>query len=197
METRGRGAFLRVVTALALAGAGLVLLLAMFVRHEQHVGLGGEIVHDDFGFRVECVDSEHTLADGAVYPAGRFLVVHLAITNHAKRVPFALDTWTPVLVDGTGRVFEPHARAQAALASEVGEAAEFAGSIERGTSITKLAVYDVPKDARDLRLEIHWGGALVNLLENLIFGEKDIAVHAVAWDEAPRDPTGADRPPRD
>ena len=60
--------------------------------------------------------------------------------------------------------------------AEFGDAAEFTGSIERGDSITKLVAYDVPEDAGGLRLEIQWGGLLLNLLENFVSGPKDIAL---------------------
>lgn len=196
METTRKGAFFRLALILALAGAGLLLLLASLVHHEQHVGLGGEIVHDDFGFRVEHVETEHAFPAAAPRPSGRYLVIHLAITNHAKRVPFALTTWTPVLVDGAGHVIEPHPGAQAALVSELGEAAEFTGSVERGASTTKLVAYDVPENAVDLRLEIHWGGELVNLFEDLVFGAKDIALREVATVEEPRE-SAATGVPRD
>ena len=57
-----------------------------------------------------------------------------------------------------------------------GEFAELAGSLAAGESTTRWLVYDLPADARDVRFAIHWGGAVVNALEGLVFGARDIAL---------------------
>ena len=86
-----------------------LFLLSLFVRHERQCDLGGEIVHDDFGLRVARVDMKHAFEASVARPAGCFLIVHHEITNHAKRVPLDLETWTPALVDGSGSEFVPNA----------------------------------------------------------------------------------------
>lgn len=176
MQPPRPAAWLRIFLLLGCVCTGLLLLVMAVVRREQHVLLGGEIVHDDFGFRIESVQSFERLGPGALEPRGRFVVVHLEILNRAKRVPFQLDGWTPVLFDSTGAVHEPDGLGQAALQQEQGDAARLAGALGAGATITKVVAYDVPRDARDLRFKVHWGIAPVNLLEDLVFGEKDIAL---------------------
>lgn len=174
MEPVRKGAFLRVFALVAVAGAVLLAAFMALVRREMHVAAGGEILHDDFGFRVVDVRSEE-LANAPE----RRVVVAFEVNNHAKRVPFALSGWTPVLVDARDRVYEPDAAAQAELVARDGDAATFAGTIDAGTSTVRRVAYAVPAEAGELKFEIQWGGSVVNVLEPLLFGAKDIALGAV------------------
>lgn len=173
------GPFVRILLLGAVVGAVLLIAFLALVRNEQHVALGGEIVHDDFGFRVREVGARAALGQPERRASGRWLVVSFDVNNHARRVPFDLTTWTPVLVDASGATFEPDENAERVLAAELSLPALRDGSIDAGESRRCRAVFDVPADARELRFAISWGGETVDLLDRLIFGAKDIALGAV------------------
>ncbi|MBK7875127.1 MAG: DUF4352 domain-containing protein [Planctomycetes bacterium] len=180
MQPRRTGPFLRAALVLFGLSAAFVLVLGAFVHEDVHVAVGEELRHDDFGFRVMDVSTEGALGGSALQPRGRFVVVELAIANHAKRVPFQLRSWTPVLFDASGRVHAPEGSAQGALETLHGECARLEGSVAAGERATRWLVYDVPTDARDVRFRIQWGGAILDALEGFVFGAKDVALGDLA-----------------
>ncbi len=58
MERHRNGAFARALLVVLGMGGLFALGLGALVHEEMHVGVGGEILHDDFGFRVRSVESE-------------------------------------------------------------------------------------------------------------------------------------------
>lgn len=179
------GPFVRILMLGAVIGTVLLIAFLALVRNEQHLALGGEIVHDDFGFRVREVEARVALGQPEQRASGRFVVVRFDVNNHAKRVPFDLTTWTPRLVDGSRASFEPDEHAERALASELSLARLRDGSIDAGETRECRAVFDVPADARELRFAISWGGDTVDRIEQLLFGAKDIALGEVGAPGSP------------
>ena len=166
----GGGLLFKWIVVLAIAGALALFGLLALVKSEQHVGVGGEIRWDDFGFCVLEHRTEKRIGD--VVPKGTFHVVRLEVRNHALRVPYRLDNHRPVVVDGSGREYEVDAVGERAI----DPAWPHRGEIEHGTSLASDLVFDVPSDEKDLRLRISWGGGLIDLLDEHVFGPRDIAL---------------------
>ncbi len=158
------------IVGLAAAGALCLFGLLALVKSEQHVGVGGEIRWDDFGFSVLEHRTEKHIGDLA--PKGIFHVVRLEVRNHALRVPYRLDNHRPVVADEAGREYQVDAAAEKAI----DPAWPYRGEIEHGTSFACDLVFDVPSDEQNLRLRVSWGGGLIDFLDEHVFGPRDIAL---------------------
>jgi hypothetical protein len=156
------------VVGLALFGALLAL-----VRREVHVSQGAdqEIVSDDFGFSVLEHRTQKTIGD--VTAKGVFHIVRLEVRNHARRVTYRLDHHHPLLRDEDGRVYPVDVAAQRVLDPTWPQHSE----IEHGTTFASQLAFDVPADKQHLCLWISWGGPLVNILDYVVCGPHDIALH--------------------
>jgi hypothetical protein len=121
----------------AASGLGLFALgvgaLVLFVRRDHEALPREEQVYDDFGFAVV----------GAERAGGR-CTVELQVANHARRVPFKMDNFHVRLVDAQGERYEE----QSALATHPKP------RIEAGETVVEQHVFDLPPDARDVRLEV-------------------------------------------
>jgi hypothetical protein len=151
---------------------GLVALVGLLalVRREMHVAQGGEIQWDDFGFSV--LDHRTQKRIGDVEAHGVFHVVRLEVRNHALRVGYRLDNHRPILVDDAGVHYEVDATAQRVLDPSWPHREE----IEHGTKFASDLAFDVPPDKTDLRLRVSWGGALIDFLDENVFGPREIAL---------------------
>lgn len=168
----------KIILLIGLVGLVLVLGLIAVVRQEQHAAIGGEIQYDDFGFQIV----KATTADELGVPPstasakGCFHRITLQVNNHAKRVPFKLTGWRPLLTDGDGNEYEVDTAGQKALEAQLGAAARLDGEIAAGQSIEKTIVYDLPEAAHDVRFKISWGGDVIDTVDFVICGERDIAL---------------------
>jgi hypothetical protein len=92
---------------------------------------------------------------------GKFLIVRVktwfdehTISAHRGNGPLTPNRRKVVLVDDTGRTYEPSVEAQAALARHGGAFTPLTQPLRPGESYLTDFVFDVPKDARGLRLLI-------------------------------------------
>jgi hypothetical protein len=97
----------------------------------------------------------------AVSAHGQFVVVHLrvwfdehTISAHRGNGPLTSNPRRVVLVDANGSPYEESQPAEASYARLRGEEPSLAQPLRPGESFTKSLVFDVPKDARGLRLLI-------------------------------------------
>jgi len=92
---------------------------------------------------------------------GKFVIVRIktlfdehSISAHRGNGPLTPNRRMVVLVDDTGRSFEPSAEGQAALAGLGGTSTPLTQALRPGESYLTDFVFDVPKDSRGLRLLI-------------------------------------------
>jgi len=92
---------------------------------------------------------------------GKFVIVRLktwfdehTISPHRGNGPLTPNRRKVVLVDDTGRAFEPSTEAQAALARHGGAFTPLTQPLRPGESYLTDFVFDLPKDAQGLRLLI-------------------------------------------
>ena len=92
---------------------------------------------------------------------GKFVIVRIktlfdehSISAHRGNGPLTPNRRMVVLVDDTGRSFEPSAEGQAALAGLGGTSTSLTQALRPGESYLTVFVFDVPKDSQGLRLLI-------------------------------------------
>lgn len=162
-----------------LGFSALLVLLALLNRRNQHAGLGEEIQYDDFAFAVESTKRAAMLgsADSPAKANGTFVVVTLKVVNHAKRVDFRFDRSFAILEDADERRFSVSHEGQAALEASEWKIDPCAAAIPAGASCVTELAFDVPPDARELRLKISMGGnAFLDFLDWAGWGDKWIRI---------------------
>jgi hypothetical protein len=155
---------------LAIVGSVGVFGCLSLVKHVEHVAQGDEILWDDFGFSVVGHRTEKSIGD--LVPKGIFHVVRLEVRNHALRVGYRLDNHRPVLMDDEGNEYSIDAAAQKVIDPSSPHTQEIA----HGTNFASDLVFDVPVEAKNLRLRVSWGGGLIDFLDEHVFGPRDIAL---------------------
>lgn len=121
-------------------GLGLFALgvgaLVLLVRRDHEALPREEQVYDDFGFSV--VGSERT---------GERCTVELRVANHAQRVSYRMDNFHVRLVDAQGTEYEE--RSELATRPRM--------EIAAGETVVEKHVFDLPRDARGVVLELSFG----------------------------------------
>lgn len=134
---------------LGLFGLG-VGALVLLVRSDHEALPREEQVYDDFGFSVV----------GASRSGGR-CAVELQVANHAKRVPFRMDSFRVRLVDAAGQEYEE--RAELAQKPRT--------QIEAGESVVETHVFELPVTAQGVVLELSFG-RIPDALDWLFLGRR-------------------------
>ena len=154
----------------------LILIVAVvlgirfyFVSQQTRVlGIGEELMADDFGFTLESATWSKSIdnSDVSISPSGQFLTLKVLVSNHAKRVDFTFDPNQIIVENEDGRRFvrtttnQPEATEDEKLVLSAGESREF--------EIT----FDVPADAKNLRMRVQFGGRAGEILDWLLYGDR-------------------------
>jgi len=144
-----------VVAAFGLGLSGLgVGALILLMRRDHEAKPREEQVYDDFGFAV--VGAERT---------EERCTVELQVANHAKRVSFRMDNFGVRLVDAEG--------------IEYAERRELAtrprAEIAAGETVVEKHVFDLPRGARGVVLEVSFG-KIGDTLDWLFLGKRTYAL---------------------
>jgi hypothetical protein len=156
----GAGAVLTIVIAYLLLLSGV-----SFASSEEVLPVGGwkYFCEIDCHLAYSIADVQAAASLGPelqpVSPHGKFVIVRVktwfdehTISAHRGNGPLTPNRRKVMLVDDTGRTFEPSPEGQAALARLGGTSTPLTQALRPGESYTTDFVFDVPKDARGLRL---------------------------------------------
>ena len=145
---------MRKLLVVVACGLGLFALgvgaLVLFVRRDHEALPREEQIYDDFGFAV--VGSERT---------GERCTIELQVANHAKRVPFRMDSFHVRLVDANGQEYEE--RSELAIKPRT--------EIAAGETVVEQHAYDVPHAAQGVVLELSFG-RIPDALDWLFLGKR-------------------------
>lgn len=114
-------------------------------------GIGDTVKDGDFAFTVTDVTTAASI--GGAYgedAQGRFVIVHVTAKNNGNKAEM-FDASNQTLFDGKGREFST-AEAQMYLESDA-----FLQDINPGNSVKGKLVFDMPKNAKADRIELHAG----------------------------------------
>lgn len=178
MSNSSRSWIVPAVIAGLVACTVLALALIARVRKNQiETPGGGELVFDDFGFRVVGVRMADAvgIGDRERRAKGRFWIVRLEVNNHAQRVHCDTSQHMPVLWAGWGVRYFVDREAQESLRVS-GGLPPAPPRIRAGTTCVQELVYDVPASAERLDLKILWPGPVVNTLEDLLLDDNRIVL---------------------
>lgn len=170
-EPKPRSDRMRWLWVLAMVSAGLLLARLVVVSTQTRaIGIGQEMMADDFGFTIVAVDHPDKIvaADKTSEPTGEYWVVDLQVANHAKRVGFRFDPSTVVLEDQMGNRYLIDPSAQEAI-DLFGAATN---TLAAGEVVRRKIVFDLPNDVREPRIRIVFGGRIGEVLDYLLYGNR-------------------------
>jgi hypothetical protein len=180
--------FSAVILGLVFASAyALVLAGVSLTSHEKTLAPG----ENKYFCEIDChiaysvVNFEEARALGdeehQTFPAGRFVIVRLktwfdpsTISEHRGDSPLGPGPRQVVLVDDAAHPFLESAQGKAALARLGGGTIPLSQPLRPGESYVTDLVFDVPANARNLRLFV---GDTFDVLDRLLIGHEDSFLH--------------------
>lgn len=134
---------------------GIVVVVAL-IAPQRVFAVGEDRCFDDWCLAVRDVAIRPELGEGAgvVRAEGRFYVVTLRLSNHARGRSQRASSAAVRLIDGEGRTYEVSSRGQSAFEAEHGAAPPLTSTLGLGESLDTVRVFDLPADARDVGLTV-------------------------------------------
>jgi hypothetical protein len=130
------------------------IVLSLVLRRSEEVGLNHEILTDDFGILVRGFHESHGVG-----------LADITVTNHAKRVEFDFDPSLVKVIDSDGGV-------------HVGSPVQGGGktTLAPGQSHETTLSFDLA-GKNPQYLKWNFGGAIGGFLDDLLFGDRRIALN--------------------
>jgi hypothetical protein len=132
------------------------------------VPFGTNIRFDDWAATITQFDEPKTLGDERqpTYPAGQFIVLHIKMSNFARGIAQKPSEPRVHIIDGDGHSWAYSVEGQLALEELTGKQIPVDQKLELHQSLETQLVFDVPKDAKDLKAIIEEGPFITKLLIN-------------------------------
>lgn len=157
-----------VFRAMAIVISSYCLLWAVFYFKSTNkpVPTGTDICFDDWCVSLTKVDQPISLRKGnqLVNPHGRFFVLHIQMSNHARGIAQKPSEPRIHIVDGPGHRYTFSKEGQQALETLSGKQTSIGEKLELHQSLETQLVFDIPKEAKDLYVLIEEGPFITNLL---------------------------------
>ncbi len=156
---------------LFLIGALLLIVRCGIVATQvQAIGMGQELMADDFGFTVVGMErlSQISQAGEVVKPSGQFAVINLQVANHAQRVDFHFDPSIVIMEDEIGQRY----RLAQGPQNLIDEYATSINTLAAGENCRRKIVFDIPMDVGHPKLRIAFGGRIGEIADWLLYGNR-------------------------
>jgi hypothetical protein len=131
------------------------------------------------GFYFDChlhtavMDARKTKTLGDLTANGEFYILKVKVSSDAKRESLRLVETEAKVIDAQNREFRRNIEAEKFLGAQP----EFETTISPNESFTKEIVFDVPTDAKNLRLDLKDGYGIDNYIEAILIGDEDSILH--------------------
>jgi hypothetical protein len=135
----------------------LCALIAVSLTAPQRVlAIGEDRCFDDWCIAVDAVDTTDVLGQGEdeITADGAFYIVTLRLSNHGRGRPQRASSTAVRLRDGRGRIYDVSPRGQEAYESVHGPAVPLTATLEVGTPVVTVRVFELPADAGSLGLTV-------------------------------------------
>jgi hypothetical protein len=154
------------MTLLMVAGYALLWLAFFLLRTDREQPLGVDHCFDDWCAMVTGAEYPETLGrpDHPVRPRGQWLLLYVRLSNPLRAAQRRETQPRVLVIDPAGRAYEPSDRGQKALEESSGEQTPFVNQPGLQRSFETELVFDVPKDAKTLRVRIDNGPSLLRSL---------------------------------
>jgi hypothetical protein len=146
---------------------------ALTLRTDVAVPMGTDVCFDDWCATVMKADTAMTLGEGAnlMRPSGRFIILHVRMSNQARGIAQKPSDPRIFIIDGKGYKRTFSEVGQQALEQYVGKQVDLGARLELHQSLETQVVFDVPRNAKDLKAVIEEGPFIANFL---LAGDRDV-----------------------
>jgi hypothetical protein len=133
---------------------------------DKPVALGSDICFDDWCATVTKIESPLFLGNGdeLIKPFGQFIILQVKMSNYAKGIAQKPSEPRVHIIDGQGHSWAFSQRGQQTLEKSNGKQIPIDERLELHQSLQTQLVFDVPKDAKKLKVLIEEGPFITKLL---------------------------------
>jgi hypothetical protein len=174
LDSSAKKRLLGTAVAMAFLICGLLAVLALLNRKDQHAKLAQEIQYDDFAWSALAVRKAHEIE--TIRADGIFYIVTVKVSNHAKRVSYRFRPSEVFLLDDRGREHRIAARAQHVWTQTDKALSEGDEDTLAGSYCVRDLVFDLPADTRSAVMRVSTGGSVGDILDFVFWGDKRIAL---------------------
>ncbi len=128
------------------------------------IPFGTDVRFDDWCATVTKI--EHPATIGGVNPSGQFIVLHITMANRARGIAQKPSEPRVHIIDGQGDYWAYSQKGQQALEKISGKQIPLDQRLELNQALDTQLVFDVPKDAREMKILIEEGPFITKLLFN-------------------------------
>ena len=134
-----------------------VLWLLFYFKSSEHIVLPGtDICFDDWCASVTKIDKPDSLGNSSdvKLPHGKFILLHIRVSNHAKRIAQTPSEPRIFIMDSKGMKYFISDESQQSLEQEIGKQPDIGERLELHQTVETQLAFDVPRDATGLKIRI-------------------------------------------
>lgn len=150
------------VLAIVIAAYSLLWIFFYFKSSEIIVPPGTDICFDDWCATITKVERMEAL--GNVKPQGQFIILHITMSNHARGIAQKPSEPRVHIIDKHGQSWSVSETGEAALENLIGQQTPLDAKLELHQSLETQLVFDIPRDAKDMKGLIEEGPFITKLL---------------------------------
>lgn len=139
-----------------------------FISSDKVVPFGTDICFDDWCATVTKFERPETLGKGdqELFPHGQFLILNIKMSNQAKGIAQKPSEPRVHILDEKGNSYSFSTKGQQVLEKQNGKQIPIDKKLELHQSLETQLVFDIPKNARNLKVLIEEGPFITKLLFN-------------------------------
>jgi len=137
-----------------------------FISSDKVVPIGTDICFDDWCASVTKFERPKTLGkeNQELIPHGQFIILNITMSNQARGIAQKPSEPRVHIVDEKGNSYSFSTEGQQALEKQIGNQIPIDERLELHESLETQLVFDIPKDARNLKVLIEEGPLITKLL---------------------------------
>ena len=137
-----------------------------FISSDKVVPIGTDICFDDWCASVTKFERPKTLGkeNQELTPHGQFIILNITMSNQARGIAQKPSEPRVHIVDEKGNSYSFSTEGQQALEKQIGNQIPIDERLELHESLETQLVFDIPKDARNLKVLIEEGPLITKLL---------------------------------
>jgi len=139
-----------------------------FLSSDKVVPLGTDICFDDWCATITKIETPKTLGkeNQLFYPHGQFIILHIEMSNHARGISQKPCEPRVHIIDEKGNYWSFSVEGQEVLEKLIGSQIPIDEKLELHESLETQLVFDLPLDAKKLKILIEEGPEITKLLFN-------------------------------
>ena len=161
IKHKSYSATLRTITIILFC-YGLLWVIFYFKSNETAVPFGTDVCFDDWCATITQAERPKTL--GKQNPQGQFIILHIRMSNHARGVAQKPSEPRVHIMDGKGHLWAFSKEGQQSLENDIGGQTPVDIKLELHQSLETQLVFDIPKDAENIKAIIEEGPFITKFL---------------------------------